>query len=389
MLERLFGKKRPKSSQPENDENPAAHTSPAEAQPDLQNLGNTSRSVSAESNQGQGNQGQGNQGQGPSPALDLERAMVANVAMDSPDTRMRVYQELLFSDLLLAVADEAEGGAGVSEGGTGDGSEKLTNGQTVDASKVRVAILKNASNIQFAVAFTSGEAASRWRPEGGQYVSIKGQEIFKLLDASPAEVIVVNPASLPFIVLPKLDYKQLALGVVPQTQHSPVQNPPPQQQQEAAASAAGEQGNETDSNQQMQIAFPPDVFDDDQKSFIKTLLLVHTQVEAAVFGALKPPGAKENEWVRTIFLRVRGVEQTQEAVQHFSNEVKQSILQNQAIFKDFGFEVGIMPDPQFWLAMHENKLVIVDKNPPSLPATPEQSEKPSGVADARTGNDSP
>ena len=378
MLERLFGKKRPKSSQPENDENQAAQASPAEAQPGVQNLKTASQSVSVESNHAQGHQRQG-----PAPALDLERAMVANVAMDSPDTRMRVYQELLFSDLLLAVADEAE---------AGHETEQLTNGQTVDASKVRVAILKNASNIQFAVAFTSGEAASRWRPEGGQYVSIKGQEIFKLLDASPAEVIVINPASLPFIVLPKLDYKQLALGVVPQTQHSPVQNPPPQQQQESAASQ-GSQDNETDpnqdSNQQMQIAFPPDVFNDDQKSFIKTLLLVHTQVEAAVFGALKPPGAKENEWVRTIFLRVRGVEQTQEAVQTFSNEVKQSILQNQAVFKDVGFEVGIMPDPQFWLAMHENKLVIVDKNPPSVPAKPEPSEKPSGVADARTGNDSP
>jgi hypothetical protein len=384
MLERLFGKKRPKSSQPAQDENSAGHSSAPEAQPDSQNvdhqnLTGASQSISAESNHGQGNQRQG-----PTPALDLERAMVANVAMDSPDTRMRVYQELLFSDLLLAVADEGETAAE-------HGAEQLTNGQTVDASKVRVAILKNASNIQFAVAFTSGEAASRWRPEGGQYVSIKGQEIFKLLDASPAEVIVVNPASLPFIVLPKLDYKQLALGVVPQTQHSPVQNPPPQQQE--AAAPQGSQGNETDSNQdsnqQMQIAFPPDVFNDDQKSFIKTLLLVHTQVEAAVFGALKPPGAKENEWVRTIFLRVRGVEQTQEAVQLFSNEVKQSILQNQSIFKDVGFEVGIMPDPQFWLAMHENKLVVVDKNPPSLPATPEQSEKPSGVADARIGNDSP
>jgi hypothetical protein len=374
MLERLFGKKRPKSSQPAQDENPAGHSSASEAQPEIQNVANASQSISAESYHVQG--------QGPAPALDLERAMVANVAMDSPDTRMRVYQELLFSDLLLAVADEGE--TAVEHG-----AEQLTNGQTVDASKVRVAILKNASNIQFAVAFTSGEAASRWRPEGGQYVSIKGQEIFKLLDASPAEVIVINPASLPFIVLPKLDYKQLALGVVPQTQHSPVQNPPPQQQQEAAASAAAEQGNETDSNQQMQIAFPPDVFNDDQKSFIKTLLLVHTQVEAAVFGALKPPGAKENEWVRTIFLRIRGIEQTQEAVQLFSNEVKQSILQNQSIFKDVGFEVGIMPDPQFWLAMHENKLIIVDKNPPSQPAKPDQSEKPSGVADARTGNDSP
>lgn len=366
MLERLFGKKRPKPSQPENDEQSNAKLSQAEAQPETPHLADAAKADTTAPT-------------GPAPALDLERAMVANVAMDSPDTRMRVYQELLFSELLLAVADEADDSEGQPE--------KLQNGQSVDAGKVRVAILKNASNIQFAVAFTSSEAASRWRPEGGQYVSIKGQEVFKLLDASPAEVIVVNPASTPFIVLPKLDYKQLALGVVPQTQHSPVQNPPPQQ--EDAPSASAEQGNETDSNQQMQIAFPPDVFNEDQKSFIKTLLLVHTQVEAAVFGALRPPGAKENEWVRTIFLRARGVEQTQEAVQQFSSEVKQSILQNQNIFKDVGFEVGIMPDPQFWLAMHENKLILVDKNPPILPLQNEPSEKPSGLADARTGNDSP
>jgi hypothetical protein len=28
-----------------------------------------------------------------------------------------------------------------------------------------------------------------------------------------------------------------------------------------------------------------------------------------------------------------------------------------------------MPDPSFWVAMHQNNFILLDKNPPQIPAT--------------------
>lgn len=364
MLERLFGRKKP----------PAADRSAAPSQTEAEALGAAA------------DESPSPQAPAPAPASEpgsvapeLEKAMAGNVAMDSLDTRMRVYQELLFSDLLLAVP----------EGSEGEPDQGL-----------RIAILKNAQNVQFAVAFTGEEAVRRWRPQGGEFVRIKGHDLFKLLDASPAEVIVINPASVPFIVLPKVEYRQLALGVVPQSQHSPVQNPSPEDvaraqkqstdgprpgggagPQQAKAAEGAEPG-------QIQVAFPPDVFSPEQASFIKTILLVHSQVEAAVFGALRPPGAGEDGWVRTIFLRTVGLEASQEAAARLTSEIKASIVQN-SVFQGTGFEVGVMGDPQFWIAMHQNQLVAFDKKPPPLPPreATDGTTKPSGVVDALEDSD--
>ena len=117
-------------------------------------------------------------GSEPAPALYLEQAMVENARADNADSRRKVYQELLFSDLLLALAEA-------------DGEPEAETTQK-DPNNLSVAILTNSGGTQFAAAFTSAAAARRWRAEGGQYVSVRGQDIFKLLEPSPAEVVVIN-----------------------------------------------------------------------------------------------------------------------------------------------------------------------------------------------------
>jgi hypothetical protein len=388
----------------------------------------------------------------PAVAMHLEHAMVENVRTDNTDTRFKVYQELLFSDLLLALADTNPDAPPPPDQGT-----------------VNVAILTNPQNVKFAAAFTSAAASKRWRPEGGNYVTVRGQDLFKLLEPSPAEVVVINPGSAPFIALPKLEYRQLAAGIIPQSPQSPVQmaaNPqepqvafPPdivsetqknfakeflEKQEQVDACAFGamlppgakqedgwvrtlfirvkdlslkqEEGQalmetihkgisenevfketgfqllhvpdpnfwgnvahnnaaifdnnppqpQQQNNQEMQLAFPPDVFTADQKTAAQSVMESDGRVEAAAIGAILPPGAnKEDGWVRTIFLRVKDVEPTQEAVQKFCTDMRDRIRASQELFKETGFEVGVMPDPGFWAAMNEQKIALFDRNPPS------------------------
>lgn len=294
----------------------------------------------------------------PKAAEFLEQAMVENVRQDNGETRRKVYQELLFSELLLALS-EPEAGASAADAGT-DQNQNMS-----------VAILQNSAGTPFAAAFTSGAAARRWRPDGGQYVSVRGQDIFKLLEPSPAEVIVINPGGAPFIVLPKVEYRQLAMGIVPQTQHSPVQM--------AAGTEGAAGGAEQDG--QMQVAFPPDVFSDEQKDHSKQVLNLNEKIEAAVLGAILPPNAGENGWIRTIFLRVKGLEESPDAMQSFCTEVKNNIVEDKkSLFESVQFEVGVMPDPAFWQAMHQNGIVLFDKNPPPAPAA--SSETKEGVVEA-------
>jgi hypothetical protein len=290
----------------------------------------------------------------PKAALYLEQAMVENARQDTPDSRRKVYQELLFSELLLALTEPEAGATGAEQ--AGDNNQNMS-----------VAILQNSAGTPFAAAFTSGAAARRWRPDGGQYVSVRGQDIFKLLEPSPAEVIVVNPGSAPFIVLSKVEYRQLAMGIVPQTQQSPVQ----------VASGGGEAQAASDG--QMQVAFPPDVFTDEQKAHTKSVLNSNAKVEAAVLGAILPPNAGDSGWIRTIFLRVSGIEESPEAMQSFCSAVKDGITEGQGeLFAAVPFEVGVMPDPNFWQAMHQNGIILFDKNPPPM----SQPEAKDGVVDA-------
>lgn len=281
-------------------------------------------------------------GNEPPSAIHLEQAMMENARQDTPESRTKVYQELLFSDLLLALADPAEG----------------ETKQDADPNNLSVAILSNPTGTRFAAAFTSSAAARRWRPEGGQFVSVRGQDIYKLLEPSPADVIVINPGSAPFIVLPKVEYRQLALGVVPQSPHSPVQ---------VAAGGEGQQeGQQGEGNGQMQVAFPPDVFDDAQKEHARKVMHGNPNIEAAVLGAILPPNAGNENWVRTVFLRVKNIEESNDAMQAFCLQVRKEIAENQSIFKDIGFEVGVMPDPNFWIHMHQNQIILFDKNPPPM-----------------------
>lgn len=348
VLKKLFGKREAESAKtPAN----TAAASTAQSAVPAQNS-DVGASTAQESGQESGE---------PKAAEYLELAMVENARNDTPDSRRKVYQELLFSELLLALAEPDPNAAPAA----GEDGQNMT-----------VAILQNSAGTPFAAAFTSGAAARRWRPDGGQYVSVKGQDIFKLLEPSPAEVIVVNPGSAPFIILNKVEYRQLAMGIVPQTANSPVQiaagNP------EQGADAGGGDG-------QMQVAFPPDVFTAEQRAHAADALAANSSIEAAVLGAILPPNAGQDGWIRTIFLRVSGLTESPEDMQAFSLNIRNGIVDGQqALFENSPFEVGVMPDPNFWQAMHQHEAInkngniLFDKNPPPM----SQPEAKDGVVDA-------
>lgn len=276
----------------------------------------------------------------PPVAVQLENAILENARQDTQDSRSRVYQELLFSDLLLALVD---GPAPQPVSSSPDTPQNLN-----------VAIMSNPQGVQFAAVFTGAEAAKRWRVEGGQYVAIRGQDIFKLLEPSPADVIAVNPGSVPFVTLSKAEYRSLAQGVVPQTAKSPVQ------------ATAGPAANQQEMG--MQISFPPDAFTEKQKESIQQILSRIDNIEAAALGALLPPNAPdENSWLRTVFLRTKEVQKNQQDIQKYCIEIRDQIIKNSAHFADAPFEVGVMPDANFWIAINQNNFILYDKNPPKAP----------------------
>ncbi len=292
-----------------------------------------------------------NQNEEPPVALHLEKSMIENAREDNSTTRTRVYQELLFSNVLLALADEAE----PSE--VPQNVEPLHKGNDnvpTTTNKMNIAILSNQQGIHFAAAFTSAKSAKLWRAEGGHYVSIRGQELFKLLENSPVEVIVVNPGSAPFVTLDKIQFKQLAMGIVPNTDRSPVQAA--QVNPEGSASENGEE------NSGIQVAFPPDAFSEEQKQHTLKTLSKHDKITAVAVGALLPPNAnKETGWVRAVFLRTNDLELQGEGIQKFCLDIREEVVHESKFFKDFHFEVGVMPDPEFWKAVNANKFSLFDK----------------------------
>ncbi|MEY4066292.1 MAG: hypothetical protein RIR26_2500 [Pseudomonadota bacterium] len=348
LLKKLFGNRDSKSS---TDAVPAAAAVASES-------GTTGSAAAEAATSEEGAQTSQEAGE-PKAAEYLEQAMVENARNDTPDSRRKVYQELLFSELLLALAEQEPNAAEAQL--SGDSPQNLS-----------VAILQNSAGTPFAAAFTSGAAARRWRPDGGQYVSVRGQDIFKLLEPSPAEVIVINPGSAPFILLPKVEYRQLAMGIVPQSQQSPVQVASGAGENPQAAEAGSQEG-------QMQVAFPPDVFNDEQKTHAQSVLHSNANIEAAVLGAILPPNAGESGWIRTVFLRVTGIEESAEAMQNFCGRVKDAIVApKKELFAASPFEVGVMPDPGFWQAMHQNGIILFDKNPSPM----SQAEAKEGIVDA-------
>lgn len=284
----------------------------------------------------------------PPVALHLENSMVENIREDNPSTRTRVYQELLFSNMLLALSDDAVKPEAKSESGKSGESPEDAH-QTPD-NQINVAIMANPTGVQFAAAFTSAKAARAWKTEGGQYISVRGQDIFRLLENSPAEVIVINPGSAPFIALEKNHYRQLAMGIVPTANQSPVMMPTEEEQKQN-----GESG--------IQVTFPEDAFSDEQKQHALDILIKSDKISAAAVGAILPPQAdKEKGWLRTVFLRTAEVDLQGQNVQDFCHEVRKTIVDEADSFKELSFEVGIMPDPDFWKAVNENKICLFDKD---------------------------
>lgn len=279
----------------------------------------------------------------PETAVHLEQAMLENVRNDTSETRVKVYQELLFSELVLALADTPANQENASASPASNPNQQQLN----------IAILANPQGTQFAAVFTSVDAIRRFRPQGGQYATMRGQDIFKLLEPSPASVIVVNPGNSPIVVLPKAEYRQLAAGIVPKVSHSPVQVP------QAAQSANPDQAQ---GQTTMQIGFPPNVFNDEQKQHTYDILFQNEQIEAAAIGAIQPSNAPDkNNWIRTIFLRLEHAENNQENLKTLCHNVRENIKQNTELFTECQFEVGVMPDDKFWASLKENNVLLFDK----------------------------
>lgn len=274
----------------------------------------------------------------PETAVYLEEAMLENVRNDNADTRVKVYQELLFSELILALSDAPA---------DQENSETTQENPT----QLNVAILSNAKGTQFAAVFTSSQAIRRFRPQGGQYATMRGQDIFKLLEPSPAEVIVVNPGNSPLIVLTKQERHRLAAGIVPTVAHSPVQVP-----------QAPQPENTDPAQRTMQIGFPQNVFNDEQKQRTYEVLYQNQMITAAAIGAIQPPNAQDkNNWIRTIFLRLENVEGNQDTLKTLCHDVRENIRQDNELFTECQFEVGVMPDEKFWNSLKENNVLLFDK----------------------------
>ncbi|MBX9703238.1 MAG: SseB family protein [Silvanigrellaceae bacterium] len=299
--------------------------------------------------------------QEPPIAIQLEKAMIENARQDNQSNREKVFQELLFSELLLALTEQPN---------------KIENSQEENPqNSINIAILANPQGMQFAAAFTSAAAAKRWRSDGGHYVAIRGQDIFKVVEPSPADVVVINPGSAPFVVLNKSDIQQLSLGLLPQTSQSPVfmsqgpaQNTHTTGDGHASGDVAGTQGANQDDG--LQIAFPPDVFHQTQKQKIEEILFANANIIAVALGAILPPGApKDNGWVRAIFLRTQNLPGAQDAMQKFCIGIREQLQKvgEGKLFADIPFEVGAMPDINFWAALRKNNMALFDKNPPEIP----------------------
>ena len=84
----------------------------------------------------------------PETALHLEQAMLENVRSDNAETRVKVYQELLFSELILALADTPP-----NQENPNAASDANSNQQ-----QLNIAILANPQGTQFAAVFTSVDA---------------------------------------------------------------------------------------------------------------------------------------------------------------------------------------------------------------------------------------
>jgi len=285
-------------------------------------------------------------------AVHLEQAMLENARTDNTENRLKVYQELLFSDLLLALSDSQP-----------EDAEKTKPDENGNANALNIAILSNPQGLKFAAIFTGPETIRRWRPQGGQYATMRGQDIFKLLEPSPAEVIVVNPGSAPLAVLEKSEFRQLAAGIVPKSTKSPVQTP--------AANPDTTNDSNTDSNNKdkqtgVQISFPPNVFNEEQKARTTKILHENEKISAAAIGAILPPNSPNTDnWVRTIFLRTDNLESNQDVLKDFCHGVRDEIKKDNDLFVDSQFEVGVMPDEKFWESLHKNNVILFDKHSPS------------------------
>ncbi len=274
--------------------------------------------------------------EGPSGLGLLGEAMVEAARGDSPETRRRVYQELLFSDLLVALEESPE----ARLPGLPPGKQVL--------------VRHNTAGIPGVFAFTSRAFAEKF-VDSPDLVSLRGQDALGLLASGGGEAVVVNAGSLPFLLLTRDDAVRLSKGIVPESRFSPVRS-------ELAPSP----GADASPGSEATLAFPPGIFNEEQTQRLRKVLATHHRLEAASVAVARPPGAPENAWMRVVFLKVKGEPLAQEQARALCQELVRDVRERNTLFDESPFEFAVMSDPPFWEAMVKENLLLFGKQPVKL-----------------------
>lgn len=136
------------------------------------------------------------------PSSRLVEAMKAVATDDTPQSRQRLYAELLRGELLVPSADAAEGRGYRVPGGGGDRYEPVPD--------------KDAAGQVVWPVFTDTAAMEGWRREGGTYVTVEFRELCRMLIASGAAALAINPAGPVRGAVTRTEAELLAHGKAPQ-----------------------------------------------------------------------------------------------------------------------------------------------------------------------------
>jgi hypothetical protein len=276
-------------------------------------------------------------------ATELEKAVLENFHNDNLDTREKLFQELLFSNVLVSLSDHYPKNEVSSHLKDSHKSYEVSH----DPDSVNIAIFTNNKNLKFVAAFTNAECSRKWKGEDGYYANIRGQDLFKTLENSPVDIIVINPSSSPYIVLSRDEFMQLAFGVLPKIKKSPVY-------------FQTDKGGKVIEPPNLEISFPENTFSKDLKEKVLELLKHEEMIEMIAYGALHHTD-KENYWKRVIFIKYSSKLPSLN-IQKLCRNLKEKIIETYASnFEKIDFEVANMPDKNFWSLIKKKNLVVYEK----------------------------
>ena len=276
-------------------------------------------------------------------ASELDKAVLDNFNDDSLDTREKLFQELLFSNLLVALSDHYPKNEMSNHLKDSHKSYEVSH----DPDSVNIAIFTNNKGLKFVAAFTSAECSRKWKGEDGYYANLRGQDLFKVLENSPVDIIVINPSSSPYVVLSRDEFMQLAFGILPKIKKSPVY-------------FQTDKGGQIIAPPSMEISFPENTFSKDLKGKILQLLKQEDNIEMIAYGALHHAD-KEKYWKRVIFIKYNS-KLSSLNIQKLCKDLKSKLLEAYSkYFEKMDFEVANMEDKNFWSLLKNKKLIVYEK----------------------------